>query len=709
MSNEFESLMDAVNMPQDLRALARAIHKQESRSGTMDTSRPNYAGAIGPMQVTEPTFEGLKKAGWIPSDFNFRDRRHATIAGLANIVDLANQFDGDVKKVAAAYYAGPKAIRADGSIKPLRDRKNPRAPNAQEYAEEVVGTVSTDESGFSQFIAGKVAKPNKQRGQANLNALMDELQQREAKTDTPPEPADNVPPAEAGIPASAAPSMSTPAEVDSDGYPTNRSFLQKAGRIGAEVLGGVGGGIGGTAIGGPVGGVAGLTLGSALGSKIASETFDPLPDDVANREAVLSGAFSLAGLGAGKVAGKVLRARGLVKGGSELIDILAKRGTVPVPSQAFQGNGLKILENIGEASLVGSGSLKMAREAAVTGVRESAEAYKQRWLGALVQGERMLQNVATGAAQRNVQIPMQEVRIAADTMKKVFAADSAGRKAAEQVLAYPGGSVPFAVPFKDAIARNAAAQAQQAATGIASNPQLVGAQQIRANLLDIIRTSTNNNEIHAARETVKVLDNAISKALAKADPGLHAQWRMGNAFYRAGKQGEEISTIMSKALVSGGETGEIGGKQLLNQIKEHRVANLGSDLSPQQLERLAQFGNALKAAEGSGDHAFQFVTRGLQVSAVVQIAAGATGVLGNDLPQGVREGAFVVALGPVALAKLFASPTTFKLLLTAMRAKAGTAAGAAAGTQFVLQAMKEGVITSPTVQQGIEAQQMPPE
>lgn len=711
MARDIEEYMDATNFPQDLRPLARAIYAKESKSGRMDTSRPNYAGAVGPMQVTKPTFEGLKREGWIPADYEWGNKDHSMVAGLANIVQLANKFGGNVKKVAAAYYAGDKAVQGD-RIVPYRDRKNPKAPNAAQYAEDVarktetMGTVSTDENGFAQFIAGKRVDPRmeQQGGRDNTQALLDQLQESSNQNDdilSKSEPTPDV----AGAPSGAAPAGAEQPQQD-------RSFLQKAGRVASEVVGGMAGGALGTASPIPGGGLAGMTLGSALGSKFASETFDPLPEDEANKEALLAGAFGLGGSLLGKGVGAALKARGMVKGGQELTDILAQRGITPLPSQAFEGQGIKILENIGEASLIGSGALKKAKEAAITGVRDSAEAWTQRWIDALQTGTRMLENVAQQASAKNVQVPMAEVRNAADTMRKMFTnVDSPARKVADDLLQITerNNTLPFAVSVDQAMARNAAAQAQQAATGIASTPQLQGAQQIRANLLEIIRTSNNANERAAASKTMAVLDDAISKALAKADPALHGQWRMGNAFYKAGMQGEEISKIMSKALVSGGETGEIGGKQLLNQIKEYRRPSFGTQLTDNQIKRISEFGNALKAAEGSGDHAFQFVARGLQVSAVVQIAAGATGaaLAASGDNSGMKEAAFAVALGPVALAKIFASPTTFKLMMTAMKAKAGTTAGAAAGTQFVLQAIKEGILTSPTTQQAADAAQNP--
>ncbi len=120
-------------------ALIQAIYGQESSYGAADTSKPNYAGARGPMQVTHSTFEGMKGKGLIPADWRHDNPEHTTKAGVALINHLADKYNDDPRKVAAAYYAGEKAVRADGSIADFRDRKNSKAPTTLQYVDQVLG------------------------------------------------------------------------------------------------------------------------------------------------------------------------------------------------------------------------------------------------------------------------------------------------------------------------------------------------------------------------------------------------------------------------------------------------------------------------------------------------------------------------------------------------------------------------------------------
>lgn len=118
--------------------LKAAIFGQESSSGAADTSQENYATARGPMQVTKATFEGMKGKGLIPNEWSHADPVATTKAGNILIDTLADKYQDDPKKVAAAYYAGEKAVRADGSIADFRDKKNPKAPTTLQYAAQVL-------------------------------------------------------------------------------------------------------------------------------------------------------------------------------------------------------------------------------------------------------------------------------------------------------------------------------------------------------------------------------------------------------------------------------------------------------------------------------------------------------------------------------------------------------------------------------------------
>jgi len=119
-------------------ALIHAIHGQESGHGKADTSKKNYAGAFGEMQIIEPTFDGLKSKGIIPTNFQFSNPEHAKKAGEALVGHLFDKYQGDPSKVAAAYYAGEKAVRADGTIADFRDKKNSKAPTTLQYVDSIM-------------------------------------------------------------------------------------------------------------------------------------------------------------------------------------------------------------------------------------------------------------------------------------------------------------------------------------------------------------------------------------------------------------------------------------------------------------------------------------------------------------------------------------------------------------------------------------------
>ena len=122
-----------------LTALRRGIYDRESRSGKLKTDRPNYAGAIGPMQIMPKTFAGMKKNKLIPKDFDIKNPEHNKQAGKALLAHYYKKYNGDTAKVAAAYYAGEDAINKDGTINThWRDKKNPKAPTVGEYINQVM-------------------------------------------------------------------------------------------------------------------------------------------------------------------------------------------------------------------------------------------------------------------------------------------------------------------------------------------------------------------------------------------------------------------------------------------------------------------------------------------------------------------------------------------------------------------------------------------
>jgi hypothetical protein len=121
-----------------LESIQRAVFGQESNYGKLDTSKPNYAGAIGPMQILPGTFEDLRKEGLIPKDADITNPIHNKAAGDALLGKYYKKYGGDPNKTLAAYYGGEGAINKDGSINlDWKDTKNPNAPSVGEYIAQV--------------------------------------------------------------------------------------------------------------------------------------------------------------------------------------------------------------------------------------------------------------------------------------------------------------------------------------------------------------------------------------------------------------------------------------------------------------------------------------------------------------------------------------------------------------------------------------------
>lgn len=127
---------------EDLRPVINAIYEQESSSGTNPAAlEENYAGAKGVMQVTPIAFQEVKDKGYIPEDYSFDDQQNLAEAGVAYIRYLADMYDNDPEKIAAAYYGGPSAVTESGIARDRGDPKNPNAPTVGEYVDSVMSRI----------------------------------------------------------------------------------------------------------------------------------------------------------------------------------------------------------------------------------------------------------------------------------------------------------------------------------------------------------------------------------------------------------------------------------------------------------------------------------------------------------------------------------------------------------------------------------------
>lgn len=154
-----------------LRPLVEAIYAQESSSGTNPAAlEENYAGAKGVMQVTPIAFEEVKQKGYIPEDYSFDNQQHLAEAGVAYIKYLADLYDNDPEKIAAAYYSGPDAVTDEGIKRGRRDLKNPEAPTVGEYVDDILSRIMPTAQA-SEMAEGGSVDAERQRVENEIRKL----------------------------------------------------------------------------------------------------------------------------------------------------------------------------------------------------------------------------------------------------------------------------------------------------------------------------------------------------------------------------------------------------------------------------------------------------------------------------------------------------------------------------------------------------------
>lgn len=644
-------------------------------------SRGNQAavspvGATGVAQVMKKTGPEAAALAGLPWDENLwkTDAKYNSAIGRAYMAKQEQDF-GDRAKALAAYNWGPDRLRRLIAAKGDNwqdflptETKNYIASNGGGRG---MSNQDPDIAALMQLRNDRPQTPYPQEGEKigldQLREMIGGGKPKQAPSDTGATPE-----------GASAPVSPTPTQ------PKPRSLAQKAGRVALDIAGGVGGAAGGFALGGPIGAVAGAGLGSA-GASLLSESFDPSESPAG--EAVMSGVMGAAGQGVAGALGHLLPTS-VRPGGKELLEVLGKR--LPVPGQYFDSKAMEVLHNVGMSSFVGADSLEKATQAALAGARKATTDYQQQVVANLARGGEELNQVAMAANALNANANISQIRAAARAIPSSVPADSGVRNVARILTETTSDTLPFSRTMEETMA-NAMAQAR----GLPITPKgTVGLKELRTQLMDVMRESTNTAEKQAARNLMKLVDSAAESSLSKLDPKLASQWRDAGAYYTEGIQGKEIGTILSKALVSGGEKGEVSGKALLNALKEHRLDTLKTELSDVQVENLTKFAKAISAAEGSGSKAFTLVSNGLQVNAVIRtaMAAGAGGAAAG-LP-GAGAGAALVLLGPAAVAKILSSEKVMRLMLAASRMPAGSKQAGILGTQLVSQMFREGILTA---------------
>jgi soluble lytic murein transglycosylase-like protein len=107
-----------------LSQIQNSVFQTESSSGKADTSKPGVQGAIGPMQITQDTWNTNTARGVIPKNLDINNPRDNKLAGDKLLEHYYNKFGGDVDKTLAAYHGGEGAINPDGTINTSRKDAN---------------------------------------------------------------------------------------------------------------------------------------------------------------------------------------------------------------------------------------------------------------------------------------------------------------------------------------------------------------------------------------------------------------------------------------------------------------------------------------------------------------------------------------------------------------------------------------------------------
>ena len=661
--------LEAEGADATLASLFRSLYQQESSSGSNTTT--SNRGATGGSQILPATFNEVADPGW-----TIKNPYQNLRAGIRYARQGLEAAGGDPSLAAAYYYGGPTGLAKAQQGIAVSDPKNPKAPNTLQYAQQVVNRMSSPSSEADEidsFMKGLkeqgTAESQFNTGDTNVDGVLKFMTDYEDKKLS-----------KIAAPMTQQGQSSAPAATED-----KRTFGQKAGRVAAELVGGAAGGAMGTAVGGPIGGVAGMAAGSAAGSALASTTFDPVESP--GQEAVMAGGASLIGSGIGAALGKVLSSAPAREGGEALLKIARKAGLTPTPAQYFDNSFLRTIESFGSAHM------DEAHAAAIQSVRTAATQYAEKTAAAKEPGALLMDKVLESTSNLRIKLDLRETENIVATLAQKYPGNPEIQNIYKRIAELPN---PARVPFDVSDPAAIAARAQALKMGPNAYPVITGAQDIRSDLARVIRTSTDSKEKRLAVTAMESLDAKMTAALAP-HPDVAAAWKIGRDLYKEGSQGEILQTILSKASVSGGESGDIGGKALANAVKDHRREI--TQLTPLQVQNLEIFSKALQAGEAAGQSAFQFIGRGLEMRAIMRIGQGVAGGVGvteqlrGNQGSGAQLGAIAVVLSPYAISRIFASPTTFKLMLGMSRMPESVKQAGTVGNQLLLQMLNEHIIT----------------
>jgi len=122
-----------VNVAQSLRVPVELVHSIIKAESNYDAWAISAKGAMGLMQLMPITAKQYKV-------MNVFDPRQNIEGGVKYLVDLIKLYEGDTRRVLAAYNAGQEAIKKYGGIPPYRETKNYIAKVMATYPKSKIST-----------------------------------------------------------------------------------------------------------------------------------------------------------------------------------------------------------------------------------------------------------------------------------------------------------------------------------------------------------------------------------------------------------------------------------------------------------------------------------------------------------------------------------------------------------------------------------------
>lgn len=151
--------------PSQKRAALQLYYMESYGGKAKNIEKPNNVGAQGGFQVTAPTLDTLKKAGFSRNDLDLSNPRDAVEAGLDNIKYLSSQkkIGDDANKIRAAHLGGPGVVSNSG----IEDRQDNLGTSTKTYADPNSNRVMMADQYANQYMntpyASSFEKPFYQR------------------------------------------------------------------------------------------------------------------------------------------------------------------------------------------------------------------------------------------------------------------------------------------------------------------------------------------------------------------------------------------------------------------------------------------------------------------------------------------------------------------------------------------------------------------